>query len=111
MLQYPNDHLLKPAGIQQVVRALMLRGWHPRHIAGLIRSKYERNYGWGKEWFLYDAATRADFYTRIFTGAMTLGYDNLNDFNCESVRARQFCFYAGSNCDLQELKQALSEAG
>lgn len=111
ILEYPNDHLLKPAGIQQVVRALILRGWHPRHIAGLIRSKYERNYGWGKEWFVYDAATRADFYSRIFSAAVALGYDDLKAFNCGSVKGRQLCFYADGNCDLQELKQALSEAG
>lgn len=68
ILSRPNDDLLKPAGIREVVRALLLEGWHPRHIAGLIRSKYERNFGWGGQWYFYDAATRADFYTRMFAG-------------------------------------------
>ena len=75
VLETPNDLLLKPAGIRQVVRTLIPMGWHPRHIAGLIRSKYERNYGWGKEWYLYDAATRADFYVRVFSGAIAIGND------------------------------------
>ncbi len=43
ILTQPNDALLKPAGIRHVVRSLLALGWHPRHIAGLIRSKYERD--------------------------------------------------------------------
>jgi hypothetical protein len=41
-------------------------GWHPRHVAGLIRSKFERDYGWGDHWLDYSPAMRADFYVRIF---------------------------------------------
>jgi hypothetical protein len=48
-------------------------GWHPRHIAGLIRSKYERDYGWGGKWHRYDATSRADFYTRLFAGLFMTG--------------------------------------
>jgi hypothetical protein len=102
---------LKPAGIQHVVRALISKGWHPRHIAGLIRSKYERNYGWGREWFVYDAATRADFYTRIFAGAIELGLDDLSDFDCVSAKKKRYCFNVDENCNLQTLKKAFSGAG
>jgi len=111
ILEHPNDLLLKPAGIQQVVRALSLQGWHPRHIAGLIRSKYERDHGWGDEWFAYDAATRADFYTRIFSAAIALHDDDLKGVDCGSVKKRQYCFFADADCDLQKIKEALSEAG
>jgi hypothetical protein len=49
-------------------QALLERGWHPRHIAGLIRSKFERDHGWGDAWKDYSPALRADYYTRIFAG-------------------------------------------
>ena len=47
ILEQPNDRLLKPYGIEQIVRTMLALGWHPRHIAGLIRSKYERDCGLG----------------------------------------------------------------
>jgi hypothetical protein len=75
VLRSPNDRLLKPAGIRHVVRALTDRGWHPRHVAGLLRSKYERDYGWGHMWYAYHAATRADFYVRLFAGLIDAGLD------------------------------------
>lgn len=67
-LERPNDRLLKPAEIRALVESMLQMDWHPRDIAGLIRSKYERDHGWGAEWYTYDAATRADFYTRLFAG-------------------------------------------
>lgn len=95
ILRYPNDLLLKPAGIQHVARTLTALGWHPRHIAGLIRSKYERDYQWAPGWFVYDAALRADFYTRLFTGLLADGLDPLIDFNCQSTREKGYCSWAG----------------
>ncbi|MFM8983778.1 MAG: hypothetical protein ACKOLA_12940 [Spartobacteria bacterium] len=71
VLLFPNDLLLKPAGIRSVTECLLSRGWHPRHIAGLIRSKFERDYGWGQQWLEYSPAMRADFYVRIFSSAKT----------------------------------------
>lgn len=68
-LMFPNDLLLKPTGIRSVTECLLDRGWHPRHIAGLIRSKFERDYGWGHQWREYSPAMRADFYVRIFSSA------------------------------------------
>jgi len=70
-LRHPNDLLLRPVGMKTVTQALLQRGWHPRHIAGLIRSKFERDYGWGDEWKDYSPAMRADYYTRIFAGTGT----------------------------------------
>jgi len=70
-LRHPNDLLLRPVGMQRVTSAMLDRGWHPRHIAGLIRSKFERDYGWGAEWKDYSPALRADYYTRIFAGQRT----------------------------------------
>lgn len=50
ILEHPNDLLLKPAGVERVVRVLLSLGWHPRHISGIIRSKFERPYQWGTQW-------------------------------------------------------------
>ena len=74
-LEHPNDALLKPEFIRQVVIALLDRGWHPRHIAGLLRSKYERDYGWLNAWYIYDAGTRADFHVRVLAGMLQLSVD------------------------------------
>ena len=76
-LARPNDLLLQPAGLLAVVRALLERGWHPRHIAGLVRSKYERDHGWGARWYLDSATARADYYVRLFTGMILLERDPL----------------------------------
>jgi hypothetical protein len=67
-LEQPRDLLMQPGRIREVVRLLLGEGWHPRHIAGLIQSKYERDHGWGDYWFRYDATSRAEFYTRVFAG-------------------------------------------
>lgn len=92
LLDNPNDRLLKPAGMQLVTRALLALGWHPRHIAGLIRSKFENPaYGWGVNWADYEAGTRADFYVRLFAGLWETGIDELVDFNCLSTAEKGFC--------------------
>ena len=109
ILENPNDLLLKPAGIRQVVRVFLSLGWHPRHIAGLIRSKYERNYGWGREWYFYDAATRADFYTRMFSALIKLGLDKLEYFDCAPVKEMHYCYNEQVPCSLQEFKSSLLE--
>ncbi|MBN2292219.1 MAG: hypothetical protein JXM70_07330 [Pirellulales bacterium] len=109
LLVEPNDSLLKPKGIRHIVRVLMGLDWHPRHIAGLIRSKYERDYGWGNLFFHYDAATRADFYTRLFAGLIELGLDDLNDFRCQDILSAEEC--ADGTCDnyLNQLREKLME--
>lgn len=107
ILQEPNELLLKPAGIQHIVRILLSVGWHPRHIAGLIRSKYERDYGWGEQWYYYDAATRADFYTRMFAGLFAAGRDDLIDFNCRSMQEKGYCFEEHCVGNLEDSRQRL----
>ncbi len=107
VLEHPNDLLLKPAGIQMVVRSLLALNWHPRHIAGMIRSRYEHDFGWGVLWFIYDAATRADFYTRLFSGLALTGRDRLIDFNCTSTGEKDFCVSPAIPCDLRHLYERL----
>jgi hypothetical protein len=57
--------------MRDVTEALVSMGWHPRHVAGLIRSNFERDYGWGNQWRDYSPTMRADFYARIFAGMKT----------------------------------------
>jgi hypothetical protein len=109
LVLHPNDLLLKPAGMQLVTRALLALGWHPRHIAGLIRSKFENPaFGWGVDWSEYEPATRADFYVRLFACLHLSGLDRLVDFNCTSTREKGFCFPPDSEtCSLEVARRHL----
>jgi hypothetical protein len=109
ILSWPNDLLLRPAGIQLVARCLFAAGWHPRHIAGLIRSKYEDHApGWDVDWSVYEPGTRADFYTSVFAGLVATGVDRLVDFNCTSTQEKGFCFQPqGANCSLEPSRHAI----
>ncbi|MDD5199782.1 MAG: hypothetical protein PHC88_08255 [Terrimicrobiaceae bacterium] len=91
ILLQPNDLLLRPGGMRLITRVMLALGWHPRHIAGLIRSKFERDHGWGDQWLEYSPAVRADFYTRVFAGLFVVGRDDLVDFNCQSCREEKAC--------------------
>jgi hypothetical protein len=109
LLECPNDLLLKPAGMQLVTRCMLAQGWHPRHIAGLIRSKLENPaHGWGVPWDEYEAGIRADFYTRLFAGLHLTGLDRLVDFNCTSTQEKGFCFpTTKSFCELETARAEL----
>ena len=109
LIEQPNDLLLKPAGMQLVTRCLLALGWHPRHIAGFIRSKFENPaHHWGVDWRFYDPATRADFYTRLFAGLFETGVDRLVDLNCTSNQEKGFCLApAPAGCSLEPVRLTL----
>ncbi len=111
LLEWPNDRLLKPAGIQLITRIFLSLGWHPRRIAGLIRSRFVNPaYGWGVDWQEYDPGMRADFYTRLFAGLWKTGVDGLVDFNCVSTAEKGFCPGAHHlGCSLHASKEILSQ--
>jgi hypothetical protein len=90
-LEHPNDFLLQPARIQHLVRGLMADGWQPRHVAGLIHSRYARDHGWGTRWSRLDARTRAEFDVRVFAGLIATGLDEGIDFNCVSAQEKGLC--------------------
>jgi hypothetical protein len=106
LLTRPDKKLLRPAALQLVVRALYASGWHPQHIAGLIRSKYESDYDWGEEWQFYNAATRSDFYARALAGAIATGVDRLDDFNCRSIKRKGYCPEHCNNNAFEKLRAA-----
>jgi hypothetical protein len=104
-LERPNPSLLQPVWIRTVALALWGMGWHPRSVAGLIRSKYERDFGWESMWYRYDAAARADFYVRLFCGASACGIDSA--FTCELQAARGACPQAACGHDLSLYEHAI----
>jgi hypothetical protein len=104
-LEQHNDLLLQPGRIRQLVRVMLSLGWHPRHIAGLIHSKYARPFGW-TQFEGYDPATRADFYTRIFAGLFVTGRDDLTDFNCVSAQEQGICPLLNCGFNLLDFKQS-----
>ena len=105
MLERPNDLLLRPASIRRLVRVMLALGWHPRHIAGLITSKFARPFGW-TQFEGCDPATRADFYTRVFAGLFTTGRDNLIDFNCVSAQEQQTCPFSRCGFNLVDFQKS-----
>ncbi len=108
ILRGPNELLLKPSGMRMVTRVLLAKGWHPRHIAGLVRSKFEDPaYGWGGHWHGYNPGFRADFYVRLFAGQIEVGLDELGDFSCPEQSAEGFCWPDAPPCDLVPLRDAL----
>ena len=90
-LAAPNDLLLKPEHVQHVTRYLLSQGWHPRHIAGLVHSRYAKDFGWGDRWMKMDAQTRAEFDVRVFAGMIATGVDEGVDFNCRSAQEKGLC--------------------
>ena len=107
ILDHPNDWLLKPGGLQHLTRTFMSLGWHPRKIAELIRLQYQADFGWNNRWLRYDAAYRAMFYVRLFSGLICTGQDELIDFNCVSNREKGYCTVGECNWNLIPYQQAL----
>lgn len=106
VLEQPNDLLLQPARIRLLTRTLLALGWHPRHIAGLLRSKFERDHHWGLQWKDADPALRADFYVRVFTGLFAVGVDDLLDFNCKSCQESGLCVASGCSSNLEWFRRS-----
>lgn len=106
VIDQPNDLLLRPWGMRLVTRVLLSLGWHPRHIAGLIRSKFERDYNWGTLWEGYNPAMRADFYARIFAGIFMVWRDDLVDFNCQSFKEEGTCPFSNCSNNLDWYRQS-----
>ena len=105
VLTQPNDLLLRPGHIRRLVRVMLALGWHPRHIAGLIHSKYARPFGW-TQFNGPDPALRADFYTRLFAGGFTAGFDELADFNCVSAQEQKVCAFTTCGFNLTDFRRS-----
>ncbi len=110
VIDFPNDHLLKPSGIQLVTRCLLARGWHPRHIAALIAARLlDPAHGLENQWEEYDPVMRAEFYVRLFAGEIACHTESGVDFNCVSQQEKGFCWNA-RDCNLAPLHARLYRA-
>jgi hypothetical protein len=87
---------------------MLALGWHPRHVAGLICSKYKRNFDW-TQFADVDPGTRADFYTRVFSGLFAAGTDDLVDFNCVSAQEQATCTFSKCGFNLVNFKESALE--
>ena len=91
-LMKPNDLLLKPTNLQTLTRVLLAKGWHPQHIAGLVRSRWVDGPGWpAEQWDNFDAGSRSSFYVRTFAGLIADGLDEMEDLNCVSHQEKGYC--------------------
>lgn len=97
----PHDLLLKPEHIQHLTRFLMSADWAPRHIAGLVWSRYEKDFGWGDRWNSLSPRARAEFDVRVFAGMLATGLDRGVDFNCRSAQEKRLCPLTGCPLDLR----------
>lgn len=89
--RFPNPALLRPACLRTAALALWGLGWHPRSIGGLVRSRYEKDHGWGTLWQRYAPAIRADYYVRLFCGAVADGIEDPRSLNCATQLERGLC--------------------
>ncbi|PIU18595.1 MAG: hypothetical protein COT16_01670 [Elusimicrobia bacterium CG08_land_8_20_14_0_20_44_26] len=101
----PNNNLLRPTNLQNLVRVLLYKGWHPKHIAGLVYSKYVREqYNWTENWQKYNPSSRANFYVRIFSDLILAGIDKEVDMNCVSANEIGFCVKEWCGWNLSDFK-------
>jgi hypothetical protein len=95
-LEQPFPALLQPLRLRTLALALRSMGWHPRSVAALVASRYERGPGWGSLWWRYDRETRAAFYVRLLLASADRAGDAA-DLSCGTQRLRGNC-PAGGAC-------------
>ena len=103
----PNDMLLKPEHLQHVTRFLLSEGWAPSHVAGLVWSRYARDFAWGDRWTYLSPRARAEFDVRVFAGMVRTGLDRGVDFNCRSAQEKGLCPSNGCPHDLRVSRDRL----
>jgi hypothetical protein len=105
MLSRPNPEMLVPTNIRTLCRVLRALDWHPKHIGGLLRAYYERDFGWQTDWRKYDPETRANFWARIYCGLIAMGLDSLTDLNCITHQENGFCVQAWCGHNLMDYQK------
>lgn len=85
-LEHPDPLLLTPTHLQRLVRILDAQGWHPKHIGGLLYSRY-KNIGWGH----YNPEKRANYWVEQYCGPIHDGTDDKRYMSCEEEQLRGSC--------------------
>jgi hypothetical protein len=74
ILRNPSPALLKPDVLDFMINYLLDKGWHPKHIAGLIRAIYEDwHFYWENRFAKHDAARWANGWVEILGGQRFFG--------------------------------------
>jgi hypothetical protein len=114
--RYPNPLLLQPTNLRAIVRTFISLGWHPKHIAGIIYSKYMRDFRWEVDFSRYNAHRWANVWVRIYSGMILCNIDGLLDFNCTSQQEKgeawmgmQHCPSPGCGFNLADYRAALQK--
>jgi hypothetical protein len=105
-LRFPNPWLLHPRHLRTVALVLWSMGWHPRGIAALVRSCYERDHDWGTVWERHDAGHRASFYARLLCGAAAEGLED-GAFSCGTQAENGLCRNDACGYDLEPMFRRL----
>jgi hypothetical protein len=73
IVRHPNPSALQPKKMIGFVHDFLVgAGWHPRHIANILRDLYiDPQHGWTQDFFRYPAEEKADFWARTY-GAVNL---------------------------------------
>jgi hypothetical protein len=103
VLRYPSPALLQPRHLRTVALALSSLGWHPRTIAALVGARYEEPHDWGTYWERHDAASRAEFFVRLFCAAAAEGLEDGGAFACGAIAHHGSCPPDGCGYDLELL--------
>ena len=90
-LMNANPWLLMPTNILTVCRYFFSLGWHPKHIAGLLKAYYSQGPFWSIDWQHYNVEVRANFWARVYCGMIAMGVDTLDDFDCGAQAEKEFC--------------------
>lgn len=110
LMEDDGDWLLKPAEMQLIARVLLSLGRQPFEIAELIAARLRRAPSLAAFFERQDPVHRAVFYTRIFTGLVATGLDELLDLNCVSQKEKGFCVRKDCSCNLADFRApALAE--
>jgi hypothetical protein len=75
-LEAPGKLLRTRGRVQQVVRALLGKGWTAAQIAALIEQKYDEAQASSERSPRFDPRSRAEFAVRVFAGLVATGADS-----------------------------------
>ena len=81
------------------MRVLDAMGWHPKHIGGLIYSRYRH-----LQWDQYNPEKRANYWAEQYAAPIHDGTDTKAFMSCEEEQLRGFCIQPWSGFDLRWYK-------
>lgn len=81
LLDFPNPSALQPKKLVGFVHDFLVHaGWHPKHIANILRDLYQNpDFNWVQDFFRHPAVEKANFWARTYS-AVAL-------FNTGAIRA------------------------